>query len=243
MTHTDNELLIKRYSQGEKELEQQIVELNMGLVRSTAHRFARSGAASYCGADYEDLVQIGSIGLLKALRNFDVERGLMFSTYAVPVIIGEIRRFLRDDGPVKVSRSIKEQYAVIRREKERLQNTLLREPTLSEISEATGFTREEIVFASDAGGRPASIDDTLTEDGDISISDRLTADDPIAYIDILALKEGISNLGTEDRKLLSLRYFLAKTQQETANIMGMTQVQVSRKEKKIMQQLRERIGQ
>lgn len=241
MTYTGNEELMNRYALGEKWLESEIVQQNTGLVRSAAHRFSRSGAAAYCGADFEDLMQIGSIGLLKAIRNFDPSRGLMFSTYAVPVIIGEIRRFLRDDGPVKVSRSIKEQYALVRKAQEKLSNSLMREPTLSELAQETGLTREEVVFASEAAGRPASIDETLSEDGDVTFADRLTQEDPVDGIDIIALKEGISTLCNDDRKLLGLRYFMAKTQQETADIMGMTQVQVSRKEKKIMQLLRERI--
>ena len=167
---------------------------NMGLVHSIASRFP------YSGVEYEDLVQIGSLGLLKAIRNFDESKGFAFSTYAVPVITGEIKRFLRDDGSIKVSRAVRSDFIKIRACTEKLRNSLGRDPTVGELSENTGLTLEEVVEALDSASR---------------------------------------ELVPEDRKLITLRYFCAKTQQQTADILGMSQVQVSRREKKILERLKE----
>ena len=205
----------------------------MGLVRSVAYRF--SGMAAV-GVDWEDICQIGSIGLLKAIRNFDTERGLMFSTYAVPLIIGEIRKFLRDDGAVKVSRSIKEKYFRIKKESARLSAALFREPTVSELCEATGFTSEDVIMALDSMTTPASLDGA--EDDEQPLADRVQTEERTSQIDKIAIKEALSRLNGNDRKLIALRYFSAKTQVETATILGMTQVQVSRREKKIIENLK-----
>lgn len=227
--------LMNRYKNGETALEAEILEENMGLVRASAYRLLKT---SYYGADFEDLCQIGSIGLLKAIRRFDTERGVVFSTYAVPMIIGEMRKFLRDDGPVKVGRKLKEQYVLIRRANEKLSAELGRDPTLSELETETDISREEIVLALDSAARPESLDTPLNSDGDMFLSDTLGDDGSLPDIDKMALKESLRQLNDDERKLISLRYFLSKTQQETANALGMTQVQVSRKEKKIIEKLR-----
>lgn len=225
--------LLEKLKNGENEAENELLASNMGLVRSVAYRF--SGMAAV-GVDWEDLCQIGSIGLLKAIRNFDTERGLMFSTYAVPLIIGEIRKFLRDDGAVKVSRSIKEKYFRIKKESARLSAALFREPTVNEICEATGFTSEDVIMALDSMTTPASLDGA--EDDEQPLADRVQTEERTSQIDKIAIKEALSRLNGNDRKLIALRYFSAKTQVETANLLGMTQVQVSRREKKIIENLK-----
>ena len=225
--------LLEKLKNGGTEAENELVEKNMGLVRSVAFRFANMAAV---GVDAEDLCQIGAIGLLKAIRNFDTERGLMFSTYAVPLIIGEIRKFLRDDGSVKVSRSIKEKYYRIKKETARLSAELMREPTVNEICKATGFSADDVIMALDSGIIPTSLDES--EEGEHPLSERVAANEKTSQIDMIALKEALSRLDGADRKLIMLRYFSAKTQVETATILGMTQVQVSRREKKIIENLK-----
>ena len=232
----ENTILLRRLKNGEKDAESLLVEKNMGLVRSAAHRFC--GASP--GVDFDDLCQIGSIGLVKAIRNFDLERGLMFSTYAVPLIVGEIRKFLRDDGAVSVSRSLREKYFLIRRVTHRLSKELCREPLLSEVVEASGLSEEEVIMASDAGTAPASLD-SADEDG-MMLSDKIPGKDS-PDIDKLALREALSRLSPDERKIVVLRYFSCKTQVQTAGLLGMTQVQISRKEKKIMDSLRMSLSQ
>ncbi len=227
--------LMGRYKNGEEYLESRILEENMGLVRASAYRLLR---VSYYGADFDDLCQIGSIGLLKAIRRFDMNRGVVFSTYAVPMIIGEMRKFLRDDGPLKVCRKLKEQYISIRRAKETLSVKLDRDPTLSELESETGIPREDIILALDSAAVPESLDTPINSDGDMFFSDVLGDEGSLPDIDKMALKDSLRSLSDEERKLISLRYFLSKTQQETAEILGITQVQVSRKEKKIIEKLR-----
>ncbi len=228
------ELMI-RYKNGEGALESEILEENMGLVRASAYRLLKT---SYYGADFEDLCQIGSIGLLKAIRRFDTKRGVVFSTYAVPMIIGEMRKFLRDDGPVKVGRRLKEQYSKIRRANEKMSAELGREPTLSELESETNIPREEIILTLDSAARPESLDTPINSDGDMYLSDILSDENTLPDIDKMALKESLRKLADDERKLIAIRYFLSKTQQETADLLGMTQVQVSRKEKKIIEKLR-----
>ncbi|MBQ6809696.1 MAG: sigma-70 family RNA polymerase sigma factor [Clostridia bacterium] len=227
--------LIAQYKNGDTSLEAKILEENMGLVRASAYRLIK---AAHNRVEFEDLCQIGSIGLLKALRRFDTERGVVFSTYAVPMIIGEMRKFLRDDGPVKVGRKIKEQYSIIKKANETLTSKLNREPTLSEIEKETGIAKEEIIAALESARRPDSLDEPISSDGDIFLSDVLGDEGSLPDIDKMALKDSLQKLESHERKLISLRYFLSKTQQETADILGMTQVQVSRKEKKIIEKLR-----
>ncbi len=225
--------LLQELKNGDPVAESKLVEQNMGLVRSVAYRFTGMAAT---GVDTEDLCQIGAIGLLKAIRNFDTERCTMFSTYAVPLIIGEIRKFLRDDGTVKVSRSIKEKYYKIKKETAKLSSVLTREPTVTEICTATGFSAEDVIMALESGVYPTSIDES--EEGEHPLSERIAIQEKTSPTDRLALKEALSKLDTKDRQIITLRYFSAKTQVETAKILGMTQVQVSRREKKIIENLK-----
>ena len=223
----------KTFTYSNPRSEEELLLKNMGLFHSIAARFP------YSGVEYEDLVQIGSLGLLKAIRNFDESKGFAFSTYAVPVITGEIKRFLRDDGAIKVSRAVRSNFVRIRACTEKLRNLLGRDPTVSELVEKTGLTLEEVVEALDSAARPASLDETLSDDGDHTLADTVAGGDFSADLEKIALRQGIGKLCAEDRKLITLRYFCSKTQQQTAEMLGMSQVQVSRREKKILEKLKE----
>ena len=216
--------------------EEALVKEHSRLVSSLAARFL------YSGQEFEDLYQVGMVGLLRAVRNFDESRGLCFSTYAVPVILGEIRRFLRDDNGVKVSRSLKENYIALRRAEQKLAKELGASPTLSELCAETGLSREDALQALEGASRPLSLESPVGEDGSLSLGDTVPERETVDTFDRLALKEGISALPALERKIVALRYFYARTQQQTADLLGMTQVQVSRKEKKILQTLRLRFG-
>ena len=207
-----------------------MVEQNLGLVHSCAHRFKGRGI------EYDDLFQAGCMGLVKATDAFDTQRGVMFSTYAVPVILGEIRRLFRDGGTVKVSRSIKELGVKTMRAKEQLSGVLGREPTVSEVAGAMDRPVEEVAEALAAATPPLS----LTEDDDEGGGQiDLPVDSPEERLaDLLSLKQVLSSLDEGDRRLIILRYYRGQTQTETAKVLGMTQVQVSRREKKILQYFR-----
>lgn len=207
-----------------------MVEQNLGLVHSCAHRFKGRGI------EYDDLFQAGCMGLVKATDAFDTQRGVMFSTYAVPVILGEIRRLFRDGGTVKVSRSIKELGVKTMRAKEQLSGVLGREPTVSEVAGAMDRPVEEVAEALAAATPPLS----LTEDDDEGGGQiDLPVDSPEDRLaDLLSLKQVLSSLEEGDRRLIILRYYRGQTQTETAKVLGMTQVQVSRREKKILQYFR-----
>lgn len=212
--------------------EARLIQQHARLVTTLAGRFLASGQ------EFDDLYQIGMMGLLRAIRNFDPERGVCFSTYAVPVILGEIRRFLRDDGPVKVSRTVKENYIRIRRAETEFSNRTGTSPTLSELCAETGLNREDILQALEGAARPVSLESPVGDDGRLSLRDTVPEKESIDRWDLFALKEGISNLPPVERQIITLRYFYSRTQQQTADALGMTQVQVSRKEKKILQILR-----
>lgn len=203
---------------------------NLGLVHACCHRFTGRGV------EYDDLYQAGCMGLCKAADGFDFGRGLKFSTYAVPVILGEIRRIFRDGGAVKVGRSLKELSLKAGREKERLAKAMGREPTVGELAEVLQVSPEEAAEAVCAG-LPAL---SLTYEGEDGVCelDLPAPDTEEAISDTLALKEVIAALSERDRQLITLRYFRSKTQTETAAELGMTQVQVSRREKTILKELR-----
>ena len=210
-----------------------MVEKNLGLVHSCAHRFRGRGI------EYDDLFQAGCMGLVKATAAFDEARGVMFSTYAVPVILGEIRRLFRDGGAVKVSRSVKELGIKAARVKEQLGVVLGRDPALSEVAEAMERTPGEIAEALAATTPPVSLTGSEEEGGgqiDLPVyspEERLS--------DILALKQAMARMEEQDRRLIILRYYGNRTQTETARELGMTQVQVSRREKKLMQYFRKEL--
>lgn len=209
---------------------------NIGLVRTAALRFRDRGT------EYEDLMQIGTIGMLRAIRTFDLSRGLAFSTFAVPLIVGEIRRHLRDDGPMRVSRSYKQLASELARVRREIMEREARDARLEELAIAVGVTREEAAVALAATSPVASLSECAFEEEKGELSERIT-DDESAHesemlTDRLALREAIGKLPPLWRKILLLRYYRDCTQQETADRLGLTQVKISREEKKILTYLR-----
>lgn len=240
--YTRNNELLRRASEGDEEARVELIKNNMGLVRSIANRFRDriDGSADNHGCDYEDLLQIGTIGMIKAINSFDASFGTTFSTYAVPLIIGEIKRFLRDDGLIKISRTTKKQNAEILRIREQFMKEQGREATLDELSELSGLSREELIFALGSGSPCHSLSDEVGDDG-ARLEDLLpSGDDEIETLtDRLALKEAIAGLKPLQRQIVILRYFRDLSQQQTAELLGLTQVKVSREEKKIFEALRQ----
>ena len=208
----------------------EFIEGNLTLVHKLANRFRGRGV------EYEELYAAGCVGLVKAVDRFEPERGLCFSTYAVPVILGEIRRLFRDGGSVKISRSLKELSVKAARLRDQLSAN--GEPRISDIAQALGVTPEEAAEALCAGIPPVSLDHG-GEDGEPLPVPSASGED--ALIDRLALRQCLSELSGEDREILMLRYFRRKTQCETAQILGMTQVMVSRRERKLLKELREQL--
>lgn len=228
--------LILSAQKGDKHSEEILINENMPLVHRCVRALLRENY------DYEDLVQLGSIGLVKAIRRFDTGLNLMFSTYAVPLINGEIKRFLRDDGMIKVSRSLKETKQKISYAQKELSQKLNREPTISEIANHTGINIEKIVLALDACLPCESLQRPVLADGtgDLTLAD--TIDDNHSFTDELekiALKSALGSLNTRDRQVIILRYFKGKTQSEVSKIIGVSQVQISRIEKKVLSSLKE----
>lgn len=227
------EELIQRSQSGDREATELLVEENSGLIWSVVRRFMGRGAEA------DDLYQLGCLGLLKAIEGFDLEFGTQFSTYAVPKIAGEIRRFLRDDGAVKVSRSLKEQSATIKVARSRLTAALGREPTVQEISRQTGFSPEEIALAETATAATESIQKQTGEEG-FSLENVLTnTESEEGLVEKIALRQAINALPERERTVIQLRYFHCLTQQRVAKVMQVSQVQVSRIEKKAITMLKE----
>lgn len=231
--------LLKQAHSGDKAARDTLVQENLGLVWSIVRRFTNRGY------ELEDLFQIGSIGLMKAIDKFDISFEVKFSTYAVPMITGEIKRFLRDDGLIKVSRNLKENGAKIKQARERLQAQFGRDVTLQELSEETGMERTEIVMALEANGEVESIYKTYsTEAGKEScLADRLPQekDNHEVLINHMLLEQLLEELAEEERQLIKMRYFEDCTQQQVAQSMGISQVQVSRMEKKILVSMRKKL--
>lgn len=229
--------LIARSQNGDQVARDTIVNRNTRLVWSVVQRFLNRGY------EPEDLYQIGCIGLIKSVDKFDLSYEVKFSTYAVPMIIGEIQRFLRDDGTVKVSRSLKETANKIRKMKDELSKTLGRVPTVNEIAEQLEITPEEVVFAQEASRSLSSIHETVYEnDGDpITLLDQIADQSETKWFDKIALKEAIRHLNERERLIVYLRYYKDQTQSEVADRLGISQVQVSRLEKKILQQIKDQM--
>ncbi len=233
----DTLALIKRVHEGDKEAREQLIEENMGLVYTVVHRFQGRGC------EREDLVQIGCIGLIKAIDHFDLSFDVRFSTYAVPMITGEIKRFLRDDGMIKVSRMLKESAAKAYRAREELARSRGTEPTLEEIAHETGIAPEDIVLAMEAVSEVESLSQTVySGDGSlVLLGDRLPdgQDRNEELLNRLLLKQLLQLLSGEEQEVIRLRYFEDCTQMQVAQRLGMTQVQVSRTERRILKKLRE----
>lgn len=227
------EELIRRAQAGDREASEVLVTENSGLIWSVARRFMGRGAEA------DDLYQLGCLGFLKAVEGFDLSYGTQFSTYAVPKISGEIRRFLRDDGAVKVSRSLKEQAMSIKVARNHLATALGREPTLQEISRQTGFTPEEIALAENATAATESIQRECGDEG-FSLENILTdTESEEKMVERIALMQAISKLPDREEMVIRLRYFHALTQERVAKVLEVSQVQVSRIEKKALCHLRE----
>ena len=230
---SSTEELIREAQAGSMEASERLVTENAGLIWSIARRFTGRGT------ELEDLYQLGCLGFLKAVEGFDPAYGTQFSTYAVPKISGEIRRFLRDDGAVKVSRGIKEQAAAIRQTRNLLIQALGREPTVMEISRQTGFTPEEIAIAENATAATESIQRETGEEG-FSLEHILTdTESEERMVERISLIQAIDRLGEREAMVIRLRYFHSLTQQRVAKVLDVSQVQVSRIEKKALSHLRE----
>lgn len=236
--------LIRRAQEGDKEARDRMISDNLGLVHSIVKRFENRGC------DREELFQTGCIGLIKAIEKFDLSLQLAFSTYAVPMIMGEIRRFLRDDGMVKVSRTLKENGYKISKARELLTNELGREPSILEIEALTELSREEIVLAMEANRDVESIYQPIAGvDGDeILLVDQLGNSDNVyeepekeAVLNELLVSQLMKTLDEKEQQVIRLRYFENKTQCEVAAMLGMSQVQISRLERKILMRLREQM--
>ena len=224
--------LIRRAQAGEKEAAQRLVEENAGLIWSVARRYFGRGV------EPDDLYQLGCVGFLKAIEGFDLSYGTQFSTYAVPKISGEIRRFLRDDGVVKVSRSVKEQAAKIRQARLLLEQRIGREPKMSELSAETGLSPEEIAFAETATGPADSIQRESGEDGftlELVLGDFGAEDKMVEHV---ALRAAIEKLPEREKQVIGLRYYHGMTQQDSARVLRVSQVQISRLERRAVDMLR-----
>ena len=230
------EELIARAKAGDEEASESLVQENAGLIWSVARRFVGRGTET------EDLYQLGCLGFLKAVEGFDLAYGTQFSTYAVPKIAGEIRRFLRDDGTIKVSRGIKEQAATIRTARAKLTLEMNREPTIQEISLETGFTPEEIAMAETATAATESIQRESGEEG-FTLEDVLTdTESEERMVEKIALRQAVEALPERERLVIQLRYYHGQTQQRAAKVLSVSQVQVSRIEKRALEMLRETMG-
>ena len=231
-----NPELISRYRKGDEAAGERLVEMNLPLVYKIAARFKER-----CD-DVGDLIECGTLGLVKAIKTFDLERGCAFSTYAVPLIFGEIRRFLRDDGIIKVSREEKRVAVLINREKERRQNLGLRTDVFT-LSAALGIPPQDVASAMFSEVKPRSLEESVFDDGDSTTLGSMISDDSeTSSFDKLALRMAIETLDEEKRRIVYLRYFKDYSQSETARLLGLSQVKISREEKKIMKLLEDKMS-
>jgi RNA polymerase sporulation-specific sigma factor len=232
-----NSELLLRVREGDPEAEAKLVEENMGLVRKVARRFLDRGT------ELEDLVQIGTIGMIKAIRSFSLDRGTAFSTYAVPLIVGEIRRHLRNDGPIKVSRIYRRQGVSLLCEQNRIRTEEGREAGVAELAERCGIAVEEAVISLDAISPVASLSDFVYGEDSVTyegvLADEESERESERICDRVALAQSIGRMPLLWRRIVLLRYYRDHTQQQTADLLGLTQVKVSREEKKILAFLRQ----
>lgn len=236
LTDEETKQLIARAQAGDAWARDRLVNCNLRLVRSMIGRFAHRQV------EMEDLFQLGCLGLIRAIDRFDLNQDVRFSTYAVPLILGEIRRFLRDNGPIKVSRSLKELAARARREREHLSSSLGREVTIEELATAMDVKTETLLLAMEATSAPTSLQTEIYQDdgNPIYLLDHIT-DEPEpdeAWTDNITLKTLIAELPARDQQIIKMRYFQGKTQTEIAQCLNVSQVQISRLEKRILQRLR-----
>ncbi len=238
--YDDNSELIPLAKAGDEKAMNRLIEMNLPLVSSISKKFINRGY------DYEDLFQIGSIGLVKAIKNFDNSYNVKFSTYAVPMIMGEIKRFIRDDGIIKVSRNVKSLARKLHFDREIISKKLGREPTIEELSEYSGVGVEEIVLAVESSASLQYLYDTIHQDdgAPVLLIDKISEtgnEEDTDMIDKLALKEALKNLDNKSRQIIMLRYFKDKTQVQVAKMLGISQVQVSRIEKRVLGEMRRQL--
>lgn len=232
----DNAALLHLACRGDSDATELLMEANAPLVYKLARSFLGRGC------ELEDLVQIGSIGMLKAIRSFDESRGFAFSTYAVPLIVGEIRRFLRDDGSLKVSRRLKQNAAAVLRARERFALETGREAHVEELCSITSLSAEEITEALCSASPVRSLYEPVGDDEDILLESTISGDDEIGKMtEALALREAMRSLEPMQRRIVCLRYFCDLSQKETAKKLGLTQVKISREEKKIFAMLKKEL--
>lgn len=226
--------LIRKAQSGDENAKSILVENNSPLIKSILRRYKNKGV------EYDDLYQLGCIGLLKAIKNFSTEFGVKFSTYAVPMIMGEIKRYLRDDGYIKVSRTTKTLSCKIAYYIDSVKNSEGRSPSVDEIAERFGIEPQEVVFTIDSSKMPVSIYDKGDDEQGQAIFEKLTdGDQTDSTIEKMLIKESISKLDEREKKIVLLRYYKDKTQSEVAKVLNVSQVQVSRLETKIIEKLRE----
>lgn len=239
-THEETLILLEKAQKGDLEAQDILVRSNIGLVASIAKKFLNRGY------DYEDLFQLGSIGIIKAINNFDSSFNVKFSTYAVPMIMGEIKRFLRDDGMIKVSRNLKETSKKVKAVKERLAKENGREATIEEVANELGISSEDVVLSLESTNRPGYLYETIHQDdgSPVLLIDKIGDDRDYGseVVDKVALKDLISKLEPKSRQVIMLRYFKDMTQNQIAEILGISQVQVSRIEKKVLKYLKENLS-
>lgn len=229
--------LIKKAQSGDEEAKNQLVSENIPLIKSVIKRF------KFKGIEYDDLFQLGSVGFIKAIRNFDTSFNVKFSTYAVPMIAGEVKRFLRDDGVIKVSRSIKQKSLLIRKYVQE-QKQLGKSPTIEQIAKEFEIDSHEVVFVMESGYLPYSINEKYSDDeSSNSIEEKFSDDFSVEKIqDKIMIRDLISSLTAREKSIIIMRYYLDKTQSEIAKQLGVSQVQISRLENKILEKLKNKIN-
>ncbi len=236
LTPEEKEELFTKLKQGDEEAKAKYIYGNLRLVLSVIQRFNNRGES------IDDIFQVGCIGLIKAINNFDTSRGVKFSTYAVPMIIGEVRRYLRDYNPIRVSRSARDIAYKALQAKERLINEKNKEPTVEEIAKEIGFEKEEVVFALEAIQDPISLFEPIYHDGTdaLYVMDQVSDDknSDASWLENISLKEALKNLNERERHIIDLRFFKGKTQMEVSEEIGISQAQVSRLEKSALMHMR-----
>ena len=239
VSYEENSQLLPLAKAGDTNAMNKLIEANLPLVTSISKKFMNRGY------EYEDIYQIGCMGLVKAIKNFDDKYNVKFSTYAVPMIIGEIKRFIRDDGIIKVSRNVKSLAKKLHFDKEALTKKLNRDPTIEELAEFSKMNKEEILFALESSASMEYLDEVIDEDdgSPVLLIDKLSenAVEDKNITEKIALKEALRNLDTKSRQIIVLRYFKDKTQIQVAKMLGISQVQVSRIEKKVLQEMRKQL--
>ena len=239
LSYEDNSQLLPLAKAGDAEAMNMLIEANLPLVTSISKKFINRGY------DYEDIYQIGCMGLVKAINNFDDKYNVKFSTYAVPMIIGEIKRFLRDDGIIKVSRNVKSLAKKLHFDKEALTKKLNRDPSIDELAEFSGIDKEEILFALESSASMQYLYEVIHQDdgAPVLLIDKLSenAAEDKNLTEKIALKEALNSLDMKSRQIIVLRYFKDKTQIQVAKMLGISQVQVSRIEKKVLTEMRKQL--